>query len=192
MGVITDIINKVKELACLPDGELIGVHSNNLHNGEEKIKYRLRNYRLTPPASNNFHIKFGLPDKANLFNFSLSEFPNCCGKGILHAIVIGKNVESPNGTNTLSEDSYLKLVELVLELAKGLFAEAQYSSFDFIISDNDNPDIYYAMKKMDIKPVASWRNSRYSASHNCNNYTISMVKTEDPDYLEKSRIVVIS
>lgn len=191
MGLINDKLDEIRKLVKLPAGQLVGLHSNKTYDTEQMMGDRLEGSRLAGPHG-NFSLKFGVPNQNYLFCFSLSEFPNCCGKGILHAIHINKEVYSEIGMSILSVKDYQSLVELVLTLAKALFTRAQYSSFDFIISDHDNTQIYNAMKVIGMKPVASWRNSRYSASHNCNNYTISMVKTDDVDYLEKSRAVVVT
>lgn len=191
MGLINDKIDEIRKLVKLPTGQLIGMHSNTTYDTEQRMGDRLDASRLAGPYG-NFSLKFADPGQSYLFCFSLSEFPNCCGKGILHAIHINKEVYSNIGMSILSVEGYQSLVELVLDLAKALFTRAQYSSFDFIISDHDNTQIYSAMKAIGMKPAASWRNSRYIASHNCNNYTISMIKTDDIDYLEKSRAVVVA
>lgn len=190
MGLITEKLEIIKKLTGIVDAALYGIHSGVTFGELSIIESRLSSYRLTGSYS-NFHIKFG-SSHANAFQFSLSEFPNCCGKGILHGINIKKEVNNENYRNkTLSEEEYKESIRLVLEIAQNLFTKGMYSSFDFIISDIDNPEIYRTIKKMGIKPTASWRNSRYPVGHNCNNYTISMVKTSDADYLDLSKAVVV-
>lgn len=181
MGLITDIQEKLTKIFGF-DVFLDLQFGTQKATGVEKVLNLLNNNgRLM--QGGGFHL-FRLMTKDNtkiISTFTMSEFPACCGKAIVHAIKIESSYynSSTGGKCTIEDKSHKVLVESSLEIAKEICKILKYSSMDFIVSDIDNPTLYEAMKEIDLKPVSAFRNIRYEQGHYCNHYSITLPKKDE-------------
>jgi len=193
MGCINQFIKVLEETLKLKGVKAKVIDGENIYDKEDVILYNIKGSgRIKRLFTLEFQIKYETSVEATICQFSLSEFPSCCGKAIVHKIQFGKEYyDEQVETVTIEDQKYLEITKELVLLWKRMFKFIGYSSFDFILSDIDNRYLYQSMKETDIKPCNSFSNSRYDnfmTKHNCDCYAISLnefKEKENPIKAEK-------
>lgn len=113
--------------------------------------------------------------------FSLSEYPSCCGKSLLHGIMTNYLIYSHEDEflGQLNDDQKKDINKEIYILAVKMSAYKGYSSMDFILSLKDNYHFVQAMKELKIEPVFSFQNFRMKRDNPCYNYSIAIPECKE-------------
>lgn len=116
----------------------------------------------------------------NVLYFSIKEYPSCCGKLILYSISISPSfyIKYPDGHIHINGKKMNNVVEHTIDFVKKICERLDYSSFDFIISNVEQPKILEAINEMGLKPIAQFQNSRNRFLHTCYSYSIKVLEPE--------------
>lgn len=140
-----------------------------------KPKYRLN----ASHGISNLQVQVRNPKSgASIIWVALDEFPACCGKLIIHHVGIYTLWSTTKEIITLSNKAVETNVKLTLEFIHKVCHRLHYSSFDLIVSEVDQPDLFKVMRKIE-KPVYTFNNYRMSTSRTCDNYSITVKNCEE-------------
>lgn len=189
MGVIKDFLSNISKDEAIKNilPLTIGVSTKygSFDNEEDIMEKLLRSKeRLTECSPiGYFMVNVYGSDSRTLMSFSMREFHSCCGKVILHNMMINhlyrcRNFYSPSSVIQLNSNSMLSLVQEMLKLVIIVCDIYGYTSIDFIVSDREQPYIFEAVKTLGIKEVSSFKNRRNNEKHTCYTYTIDIGNNE--------------
>lgn len=101
----------------------------------------------------------------------LQEFPACCGKIIIAPIKIFRNLNKGGLGSLMADNTYTGMCKVIFQLIDDIMLRMHYSSYDFVLSDVENTQLFKVIEKVGFKPTSSFRNRRNKYEHTCNTYS---------------------
>lgn len=108
--------------------------------------------------------------------FNIQEYPACCGKAIFNSFRVRSGIYQ-NSTSFLAfnQEQINKIFEFFLDYAKKILDHMGYSSFSFIVSKVEQPNLFVAVEALGFVPISIFTNRRYKdIVHVCNEYSMSI------------------
>lgn len=108
--------------------------------------------------------------------FDIQEYPHCCGKAIFNNFRVRNGIYSNQGNFlAFSQEQVNKIFKTFLDYATQVLDFMGYSSFSFIVSKIEQPNLFLAVEMLGLVPISIFANRRYKdIVHVCNEYSISI------------------
>lgn len=181
MGLIQSFLYDLSSIKGLSDLLPLEVEvlstSGDYKNEEDILKRVIRHSDRFTGGCMNEYMTVRVSSKKQAENrvilyFTLSEYPSCCGKLILHSIYFPGMYFSYDGNVNMLEEDGSVILSRTLKFISEIADIMKYSTLDFIISDFEQPFLLKSAKGLGLKEISVFKNRRNDYKHSCYTYSI--------------------
>lgn len=173
MSFINDFLQELKRETKISIN-LRASRVNLLYNDEADILSKVLPFKCRLDSSQSY-IQFCTNTGHFIVSFQIQEFPSCCGKAIVNSLGFNSRFSYGDAKFEFTREQTLNIIHKMFVLISNCVERLGYSSYDFILSDVDNPLIYKFVEEYKIfESTATWKNRRNRYEHVCKNYTVNL------------------